>query len=160
MKHRIRSAGLIVQEDEILLVAHKSPITGKIHWIPPGGGVEQEDESIFACAAREIFEETGLTASLSRIAYVQEFYDARSNVRSCEFYCVVDRFSGTPTIEHLPPSSTDSDWITEVRWFKREDLDRITAYPDRLRDRFWQDLKDGFPTIHHLGLKTRGYSSS
>ncbi|BAU15010.1 hypothetical protein LEP3755_55660 [Leptolyngbya sp. NIES-3755] len=127
MKHRIRSAGLIVREDEILLVAHKSPITGRTIWIPPGGGVEREDESIFACADREIFEETGLTASLSRIAYVREFYDAESDTRSCEFFCVVDRFSGTPTIEYLPPSAPDSDWITEVRWFKRNELDQIVV---------------------------------
>lgn len=160
MKHRIRSAGLVVQEDEILLVAHRSPISGKTIWVPPGGGIEREDESIFACAAREIFEETGLSASLSRIAYVREFYDAQSDTRSCEFFCVVDRFSGTPTIKHLPPSSPDSDWITELRWFKRDQLEPIIVYPEVLRDRFWQDLIDGFPTIYHLGLQTRTHSAS
>lgn len=155
MKHRIRAAGLVVQKDEILLVAHKSPTTGDTIWIPPGGGVEQEDDSIFACAAREIFEETGLSASLSRIAYVREFYDSKSDVRSCEFFCVVDRFSGTLTLEHLPPTAPDSDWITELRWFKRAELGQITVYPEELRDRFWQDLAAGFPTVHYLGLQSR-----
>lgn len=155
MKHRIRSAGLVVRDDEILLVAHQFSATGATIWIPPGGGVEREDESIFACAAREIFEETGLTASLSRIAYVQEFYHAPSDTRSCEFFCVVDRFSGTPTIDYLPPVSPDSDWITDLRWFKQHELDQIVVYPEELRDRFWQDLKDGFPTVHYLGLRSR-----
>lgn len=155
MKHRIRSAGLVVRADEILLVAHKFPITGETIWVPPGGGIEREDESIFACAAREIFEETGLTASLSRIAYVREFYHAPSDTRNCEFFCVVDRFSGTPTIEHLPPTAPDSDWITELRWFKQPELDSIIVYPEELRDRFWQDLKADFPTVHYLGLQSR-----
>lgn len=155
MKHRIRSAGLVVREDAILLVAHTSLIAEQTIWIPPGGGVERQDESIFACAAREIFEETGLTASLSRIAYVGEFYDAPSDTRSCEFFCVVDSFSGTPTIEHLPPTAPDSDWITELRWFKQNELDSIMVYPEELRDRFWQDLSDGFPTVQYLGLRSR-----
>ncbi|MEP0918257.1 NUDIX hydrolase [Leptolyngbya sp. DQ-M1] len=155
MKHRIRAAGLVVQEDEILLVAHKCPETGRTIWIPPGGGIEREDESIFACAAREIFEETGLTASLSRIAYLLEFYDSESDVRSCEFFCVVDHFSGTLTLEHLPPTSPDSDWITELRWFKRIELDQVTVYPEELRDQFWQDLAAGFPMVHYLGLQSR-----
>ncbi|MBW4439678.1 MAG: NUDIX hydrolase [Plectolyngbya sp. WJT66-NPBG17] len=155
MKHRIRAAGLIVRDDEILLVAHRSPITGLTHWVPPGGGIEREDDSIFACAAREIFEETGLAASLSRVAYIREFYDGESDVRSCEFFCVVDRFSGTPALEHLPPTSPESDWITELRWFKRTELDQITVYPEELRDRFWQDLTEGFPSVCYLGLQTR-----
>ncbi|MER3477232.1 MAG: hypothetical protein C4287_12900 [Leptolyngbya sp. ERB_1_2] len=149
------SSRLVAREDEILLVAHRSPTTGHTHWVPPGGGIEREDDSIFACAAREIFEETGLTASLSRIAYVREFYDAQLNVRSCEFFCVVDRFSGTLTLNHLPPTSPDSDWITELRWFKRPELDQITVYPEELRDRFWQDLTAGFPTVHYLGPQSR-----
>lgn len=154
MKHRIRAAGLVVREDKILLVAHRSPFTGLTHWVPPGGGVEREDDSLFACAAREIFEETGLTASLSRIAYVREFYDAAADIRNCEFFCVVDRFSGTPTLEHLPPTASDSDWITDLRWFSRAELAHITVYPEELRDRFWQDLNSGFPAVHYLGLQT------
>lgn len=155
MKHRIRAAGLVVQDDKILLVAHKSPRSGLVHWVPPGGGVERYDDSIFACAAREIFEETGLTATLSRVAYIREFYDGETDVRSCEFFLVVDRFSGTPTLDHLPPTAPDSDWITELRWFRQDELNEITVYPEILHDRFWDDLQANFPQVQYLGLQKR-----
>lgn len=156
MKHRIRSAGFVARDGAILLVKHQSPISGEACWIPPGGGIERSDDSIFACAAREIFEETGLTATLSRIAYVREFYDAQFDVRSCEFFLPVDRFSGTPTLDHLPPTSPDSDWITELRWFKRSQLTGITVYPEILNDdTFWSDLAGNFPQVRYLGLQKR-----
>lgn len=156
MKHRIRSAGFIVQDEKILLVKHCSPdARDDFWWVPPGGGVEASDDSIFACAAREIFEETGLTATLSRIAYVREFYDGKFDVRHCEFFLPVDSFSGTPSLDFLPPSSPDSDLVTELRWFTQSELAEITLYPEELRDIFWADLAEGFPSVRYLGLQKR-----
>jgi 8-oxo-dGTP pyrophosphatase MutT (NUDIX family) len=31
----------------------------EVWWVPPGGGVETADTSVFDCARRETFEETG-----------------------------------------------------------------------------------------------------
>ena len=156
MKHRIRSAGLIIQDGKILLVKHRaSNSETDFWWVPPGGGVEAEDDSIFACAAREIFEETGLTATLSRIAYIREFYDSIFDIRHCEFFLPVDSFSGTPSLDHLPPSSPDSDLVTELRWFTQSELNEITLYPEELRTLFWSDLQTNFSTIRYLGLQKR-----
>jgi ADP-ribose pyrophosphatase YjhB (NUDIX family) len=57
MKHRIRAAGLILQNDCIRFVLHQDPSSGIAIWVPPGGGLISIDNSIFDAAKREIFEE-------------------------------------------------------------------------------------------------------
>jgi hypothetical protein len=38
MKHRIRAAAIIVNQNAVLLVNHKHPANGFEWWVPPGGG--------------------------------------------------------------------------------------------------------------------------
>lgn len=52
-------------------------------WLPPGGKLEG-DESIFDCARRETFEETGLTVTFDRILYIQEFFEP--GYHFCKFF--------------------------------------------------------------------------
>jgi ADP-ribose pyrophosphatase YjhB (NUDIX family) len=56
MRHRIRAAALIVNDDDILLVQHVHPDTSDIWWVPPGGCMEVVDTSVFHYARRETFE--------------------------------------------------------------------------------------------------------
>ena len=37
--------------------------------------MEVQDESIFDCAKREIFEETNLKVDIDQIIYIREFFD-------------------------------------------------------------------------------------
>ncbi len=46
MKHRIRSAVILIQDQKILLVKHVDPSTGVEWWVPPGGGLEDQDDLI------------------------------------------------------------------------------------------------------------------
>lgn len=69
MQHRIRAAAIIINDNKILLVKHVHPETGHEWWVPPGGGVEEIDNSIFDCAKRETFEETNLKIDVSRLLY-------------------------------------------------------------------------------------------
>jgi 8-oxo-dGTP pyrophosphatase MutT (NUDIX family) len=50
---------LLDERDRLLLFAAEEPATGARFWFPPGGGLE-EGEDVFAAAARELAEETGL----------------------------------------------------------------------------------------------------
>jgi ADP-ribose pyrophosphatase YjhB (NUDIX family) len=151
MLHRIRAAALITRGEAILLVCHKTPETGELFWIPPGGRLEAYDESIFACARREVFEETGLEASCSRIAYVRECVDLARQIQHLELFLLADYFAGEITLEHLPPSEPDADMIQESRWVSRAELQDLTVYPEILQREFWQDLLDGFPQTKYLG---------
>jgi ADP-ribose pyrophosphatase YjhB (NUDIX family) len=151
MQHRVRAAALITQGQQILLVCHKTPETGESYWVPPGGKLEACDGSIFECAQREVFEETGLTASCSRIVYVREGVDLFHNIRHLELFMLADHYSGEITLEHLPASEPDAEMIQEACWISQQDLQNLTVYPEILKSDFWHDLADGFPQTKYLG---------
>jgi len=50
MKHRIRAAGILINEDKLLLIKHKH--TNYDYWAPPGGGLEAIDTSTKATVKR------------------------------------------------------------------------------------------------------------
>lgn len=159
MRHRVRAATLILRHapepEEILLVKHRSQRSGKIIWLSPGGGLEPEDGSIFDCARREAREESGLSVTVSRIAYIHEFRDSVRKIQHVAFYMVADAIAGDITLEHLPKDATDALTIVEATWVKRETLPSLTVYPDYLKtDQFWEDAAQGFPGTKYLGTMT------
>ena len=161
MRHRVRAAALIlrptVNPTEILLVKHASRTRpGKIMWLSPGGGLEAEDESIFACAQREALEECGLTVKLSKIAYVHEFIDEANQIRHVAFYMATESFSGQVSLDYLPPDATDAHSILEIVWVNREQIQTLSVYPNYLKtDNFWEDAAQNFAEMKYLGTMTR-----
>jgi 8-oxo-dGTP diphosphatase len=151
MRHRIRAAALITQGDSILLVCHKTPETGTLWWIPPGGKLESFDATLFDCARREVFEETGLSARCSRIAYIRECRDIQLGIQHLELFLVADSYSGEITLAHQPPTEPDADMIQESRWISRAELPDLLVYPEILQQEFWDDLATGFPETKYLG---------
>lgn len=153
MRHRIRAAALITQGESILLVQHVHPQTGFEWWVPPGGGAESGDASIFECARREVFEESGLQVDLSHIVYVREFFDQENETRNLELFLASSSFSGELTIRNVQGSGPDEHFIRNVRWVPKHDLNSMVVYPEVLRDGFWQDLASGFPETRYLGTQ-------
>ncbi len=161
MRHRVRAAALLVrandgasQPNEILLVKHRSRSRpGKLIWLPPGGGLEPEDSSIFACAEREALEECGLTVKASRIAYVHEFQDSVNQIQHVAFYMAVEgEVQGEISLDFLPSDATDALAIVEAIWVKREAVAELALYPAYLKtDGFWEDAAQDFPQTKYLG---------
>ncbi len=161
MRHRVRAAALLVrandgasEPNEILLVKHRSRSRpGKIIWLPPGGGLEPEDSSIFACAEREALEESGLTVKASRIAYVHEFQDSVNQIQHVAFYMAVDdEVQGEISLDFLPSDATDALAIVEALWVEREAVADLTIYPEYLKtEAFWVDAAQGFKQTKYLG---------
>lgn len=151
MKHRTRVSALVVQDNRLLLVKHVHPGTGFTWWVPPGGGIEPQDRSIFDCAVRETFEESGLTVTCSRIAYIGEFEDNDLQEQNLELFCPADTVSGKVGLENVAGSGPDELYIKDAQWFSREALKQITVFPDLIRDRFWEDLAAGFPHPWYFG---------
>jgi 8-oxo-dGTP pyrophosphatase MutT (NUDIX family) len=65
----VRCSVIAIRDHAVLLV-HRTR-DGQDDWVLPGG-TPHEGESMTACARRELLEETGISANLSRVAFVVE----------------------------------------------------------------------------------------
>jgi len=152
MKHRIRAAALIFNNDKkILLVQHVHPVTGFTWWVPPGGGVEKRDNSIFDCVQREAFEETGLRVDVEKIAYISEFFDSDNSVLNLELFCVASAYSGEITIKNIAGNGEDEHFIKRVEWFSQNELRDVIVFPEIIKAGLWDDLSTGFSQVKYLG---------
>ncbi len=152
MNQGVRAAVIATKDQSILLVRHVHPTTAEEWWVPPGGALEDTDDSIQACAAREVTEETGLVPVVGRLVYVREFRETDRNTRWVELYFLADKLGGILTAEHLTEGRPGEKFIREARWLARNELAHCKVFPEILRDEFWLDLKAGFPQVRYLGL--------
>jgi len=130
----------------VLLVHHQQP--GHFDfWVPPGGALEGS-ESVLDCARREALEETGLHVPTERIVYIEEFVE--HDYHFCKFWILCHDAVGGLTLARRPAGE---QFLTEAKFFSREEMDGIVVYPEILRDLFWKDLEDNFPQTRYLGLK-------
>ncbi len=151
MQHRVRAAVILVNDDSLLLVKHVDPHSGATWWIPPGGGLEPEDESILACARREVMEETGLQVEIGKLVYLREFAEAAAGVHHVELYFLCGSHEGVISLDNVAGSGPDEEYIRDVDWVPRRDLGGLNVYPEHLAEGFWDDLRTGFPQVVHLG---------
>ena len=150
MKHRIRSAAVVINDNKILLVKHVHPKSGEEFWIPPGGGLEYS-ESIYDCAIRQVYEETGLKVILGQILYLREFIDPEYEEHHFEVFILAESFDGELTTKNVDPADRDGPYIKEVKFLSQEDLSRLTVYPEILKNEFWEELHSNKFPIKYLG---------
>ncbi len=143
---RISAGGIVVNNGKVLLVHHYQERAFDF-WVMPGGGIEG-DEGIFRAAEREVWEETNLMVRAERIAYIEDFIDEGNYV--CKFWVVCGLENGNLSIEH---KDANEGYLKDARFFSKEELQGMNAFPSILKDVFWQDLEAGFPAIKYLGCK-------
>ena len=130
----------------MLLVHHKDARAD--FWVPPGGSLEGS-ESIFDCARRETFEETGLTVEPVRLVYVEEFLDG-PDYHFCKFWVLAQKRAGSIVVSNNP---APAESIVEAAFVSKADLYEKKFFPSILKDEFWSDLESGFPSTKYLGLR-------
>lgn len=150
MKHRIRAAVMILQDDKILLVEQGHPLTDDIWWTPPGGGREAQDADIFACAKREVKEECGLDVTLDRIIYLREYYDLPLDTLMLEIYFLAKSYQGNIRAEMYEYPHAAHPTTTRVGWFDQASIQSMIAFPGILKNTFWEDKNAGFPGVRYL----------
>ena len=146
MRYGISAAALIVQRKRLLLVNHRK-IGQYDFWVPPGGKL-QGSESILDCARRETMEETGLSVTLDRIVYIIEY--AEPGYHFCKFFIQCKRFDGNLTLANREQGE---NFLVNVHFFSKTEMERIDVRPTILKNQFWADLEAGFPETRYLGLE-------
>ncbi len=136
MKTRIICRTIILNEnkDKLLLARNR----GAKFWYPPGGGLEESDINLKACAAREVKEEVGIDVEIGSLQYVQEF-SPEEGLRYVEFFWL----SQTSEADH-DPSHIDLDpdgLVEEVKWISKEDLPDLKVFPKRIKNEFWREFE-------------------
>ncbi len=102
MKPRIRCAGIVLDAENRTLLVHEQSLSNKMQffWIPPGGGLEEQDSSVLACMEREVREETGLIVQGGRLLYLREFVDINNQTHNLEIMFLVRDFQGEINPNH------------------------------------------------------------
>jgi ADP-ribose pyrophosphatase YjhB (NUDIX family) len=115
----IRYQGVIVRENQILLIRHREHDSGRSYWIFPGGGIEA-GESEEDCVRREIQEETNLEVSIVSLL-LNEPNPIKSTYLSRKTYlCKPTVGEASPGLEPEPEHSNRYS-IAEVKWFDLRD---------------------------------------
>lgn len=105
--------GAIIVRDGLVLLGKRTGSHGAGTWAPPGGHLEF-GESVAACAAREVLEETGLVVQQTEPApYTNDVFTAESKHYVTLF--VMARCTGEPAI--LEPEK-----CLEWGWFRWSDM--------------------------------------
>jgi len=107
---RISVKGIIKNDkNKLLLVQERAD-----HWSYPGGGIEEGERTIDA-VKREIFEETGYTATVGEIAFVQDL-TFTDGVRQIELFFVgkIDETIPLSPKHELPYCFVDETKFNEI----------------------------------------------
>jgi 8-oxo-dGTP diphosphatase len=133
---------LIIEDNRVLLVGHKSTTGGQVWWMAPGGLVHT-GESALDAAAREVKEETGLDVEIERLVYWAEWIWQRS-------HCLELVFLGQVAGGHLragidPELPADQQIIFDARFLGLDDLDQYPVYPTILVRLLREHVHEGFP---------------
>ncbi|MFU8859767.1 MAG: NUDIX domain-containing protein [Cyclonatronaceae bacterium] len=136
---RVRVNGLIISDSRLLLVEIASPSSGKIFWMPPGGGVGF-GETLKDALIREIDEETGLQIEPVKLRYVTEYI--RHPYHAVEMYYSCRITGGQTVMGYDPELEPDRQIIKNIRWADLTDLGDMHLYPEFLKTRSVEDISD------------------
>ena len=122
------------QNQKLLLARNR----GAEFWYPPGGGWEFDRETIVEGAVREVLEETGLSVTIIRMLYAQQF-KVDADTMYLELFWLAHPMGADREVSHHKDLHGS---VEEVRWFAKDELAPETIYPERLKGSFWELLDD------------------
>ena len=112
-KVRVRVAGILIENQEILLLKHGGVGKKEFLWSPPGGGLE------FGVTAeknlcREFLEETGLQIQVKELLFTNEFID--DNLHAIELFFRVEKKGGALKLGN-DPEMGKKQILTDLAFF-------------------------------------------
>lgn len=114
MQRTTRYQGAILQEDCVLLIRYRDPLTERAFWLLPGGGLEP-GESEAECVQREMWEETNLAVRVEYLLLEDEDVGGMYQIRKT-YLCHIE--DGSPSPGYEPEVPVPSGYgIVETGWF-------------------------------------------
>lgn len=122
---------------------HVHPETKYVWWVPPGGQIEETDNSIFEAVKREVWEETGLNVKVNEeVKYIREFVDKENNTLNLELFVEATVIDGELSIDNIYGKGRDEDFIKAVKWISKEEIKELEVFPEIIKeDSFWIENK-------------------
>ena len=131
-EHRISAGAIVMQDNHVLLVRYDG-LGGRSYLVGPGGGVIG-NESIQQTVVREVREETGLEVSPQKVLFVEDLLSRRHRILKIWFLC---NLVGGQLIDTL---GALEEGITDVAWYRRDELLNEVVYPPELLSYYWGAL--------------------
>ena len=145
---RIRAAGLIEKEGKILLM-HRTNVKPSSdlnkpygeYYVFPGGGVEDDDETLQKATEREVLEEFGIKVKASDILYSRKIEDKLEEyVLKCEY---LEGILGTGT---GPEFSGDPKYVDRGNYIpeevEKENIKNIRLLPEEFKEKLVKDIEN------------------
>lgn len=121
---RIRAAGILVKDGQILLVRHEK--NGKSYWLLPGGGVDF-GESVEEALVREFREEVGLPIKAGKLVLVHDSIPPNRHRQVLNLYFVV-------TADHYNIKVTPDAVLRDAAFYPLSEFPNMTVNPDVKRE--------------------------
>ncbi len=163
--HRERHAARVILLDQdnrvLVLKAHDGDNPLRQWWFTVGGGIEG-DETSRQAAARELFEETGISVAaeklqgpvLQRTALFD--FEREDVLQHEEFYYF--KLAGSHTITKDGWTEVERDFVDDIAWLTQEELANqpIEVFPEDLANIVGKLAKGWDGTLQRLGHQTLG----
>lgn len=138
-KPRVRAAGILINEDKILMIRHQKG--ENTYWLLPGGGVDY-GETMEESLKREFLEECNLEVEVGNLAYVSQGIAPDNSRHIIHMTFEVNLLGGKLRVG-------EEGILKEVRYISAKELDGITLYPNIKSE--LKDYLQGNREIKYLG---------
>ena len=130
-KRRINVRAIVWRDGKILAVKHiNSDGSEAEYWAVPGGGLDPL-EDLRSGVVREVFEETGVKATVGRLLFMQQFHSKREGFdEELELFFHVEDNPAFDTVD-LAATSHGLDEISRVEFV---DPKQVDIKPERLSE--------------------------
>ncbi len=117
---RVRVAGVLENNNEILMIAHEKK--GRKYWLLPGGGVDY-GETFQEALKREFKEEANLDIEVKHLLFISESIAPDSSRHIVNIFFEVEHKNGEIKLG-------EEDVLSDIAYIPIENIDEYTVYPN------------------------------
>jgi len=121
-KIRLRICGVLIENDQILLVKHLGLGPAGFLWNPPGGGAHF-GETYSETLKREFLEETNLLVEVGRFILFNEHIS--DNIHAMELFFEVKKISGELSLGKDPELEDEDQMLVDIKFWRKKDLQQL-----------------------------------